>query len=417
MSASTATMVPKKGRPRVHISRADMEAHFDMPQPMAATKLGVSLSALKNACRKYEVARWPYRRRWFQDRTDRLRASPPESQESRPASPSETGISEGGRHATDEPEARVSRLMGLEGSSSRARFAEYESSASTSGAVQTAGGARRRRDKDRASDQPALPLAAAMHVAISLPDKSSNTNSGGSDNDDFTTFTTAAPPICPTGGVFGKKTFTTEAVGMCGGTCSGTSTSTGGGTGSSEDGCGSEDGSSNAQRTQRDGSADGSDCCSNTDSKDGKAPAGSVSTDRTDASRDSKSSSRRCSSRRSQSTSRSPEAGSTDAAKQPSSSSAGVRCENANASPDHWQDWMQNQQQHSSSSSSSSSQRLPRKRASGSPDSDGSSEGSGSGASDDSDFDKVLRSIGRGDSKLAVEQQARDATACLDMWI
>lgn len=49
-------------RAPVRFDLADLEALFELPQPDAARKLGISLTALKQACRKLGVQRWPYQR-------------------------------------------------------------------------------------------------------------------------------------------------------------------------------------------------------------------------------------------------------------------------------------------------------------------------------------------------------------------
>mmetsp|Transcript_18134 Transcript_18134/g.59563 ORF Transcript_18134/g.59563 Transcript_18134/m.59563 type:complete len:169 (-) Transcript_18134:22-528(-) len=51
-------------REELKISREDVEKFFDMPQPDAAVALGISLSTLKNVCRKIGVYRWPYQRQY-----------------------------------------------------------------------------------------------------------------------------------------------------------------------------------------------------------------------------------------------------------------------------------------------------------------------------------------------------------------
>jgi hypothetical protein len=52
----------RKGRPRVQVNVEAIEALFGIPQPLAAKTLGISLTALKQVCRKMGVARWPYQR-------------------------------------------------------------------------------------------------------------------------------------------------------------------------------------------------------------------------------------------------------------------------------------------------------------------------------------------------------------------
>lgn len=53
---------PRKGRPRVQVRIEAIRALFDLPQPRAASALGISLTALKSVCRKNGIERWPYQR-------------------------------------------------------------------------------------------------------------------------------------------------------------------------------------------------------------------------------------------------------------------------------------------------------------------------------------------------------------------
>ena len=55
-----AGAVPAKGRLPVELTRAAIEAFFGQPQPTAAQELGISLTALKQVCRRLGVERWPY---------------------------------------------------------------------------------------------------------------------------------------------------------------------------------------------------------------------------------------------------------------------------------------------------------------------------------------------------------------------
>lgn len=56
------TVFPEKGRLPVKIDRKTIESLFGMPQPNAARKLGISLTSLKQVCRKLGVTRWPCQR-------------------------------------------------------------------------------------------------------------------------------------------------------------------------------------------------------------------------------------------------------------------------------------------------------------------------------------------------------------------
>ena len=51
-----------KGRQPVELTRSAISAMFGMPQPHAARDLGISLTALKQVCRKLAIERWPYMR-------------------------------------------------------------------------------------------------------------------------------------------------------------------------------------------------------------------------------------------------------------------------------------------------------------------------------------------------------------------
>jgi hypothetical protein len=53
---------PRKGRPPVKVEEKAIRALFAVPQPSAAKALGISLTALKQVCRKLNIPRWPYQR-------------------------------------------------------------------------------------------------------------------------------------------------------------------------------------------------------------------------------------------------------------------------------------------------------------------------------------------------------------------
>jgi hypothetical protein len=56
------TVFPEKGRLPVKVDRKTIEDMFGMPQPHAARALGISLTSLKQVCRKLGVTRWPCQR-------------------------------------------------------------------------------------------------------------------------------------------------------------------------------------------------------------------------------------------------------------------------------------------------------------------------------------------------------------------
>jgi len=53
----------ERGRDPVVLERATIAQHFGLPQGEAAQELGISLTTLKQACRKLGVQRWPYTKR------------------------------------------------------------------------------------------------------------------------------------------------------------------------------------------------------------------------------------------------------------------------------------------------------------------------------------------------------------------
>ena len=59
---STTANVKKVGRPSLQLKRSAIEALFELPQPVAAQHLGVSVSRLKRECRKLGISLWPYKR-------------------------------------------------------------------------------------------------------------------------------------------------------------------------------------------------------------------------------------------------------------------------------------------------------------------------------------------------------------------
>ena len=52
----------KKGRPPARVDVERLRTMFGMPQPQAAQALGISLTTLKQVCRRLGLSRWPYRR-------------------------------------------------------------------------------------------------------------------------------------------------------------------------------------------------------------------------------------------------------------------------------------------------------------------------------------------------------------------
>jgi len=58
----TGGVAPEKGRAPMKVDIDQVRAHFGRPQSQAATELGLSLTALKQICRKLGVPRWPYQR-------------------------------------------------------------------------------------------------------------------------------------------------------------------------------------------------------------------------------------------------------------------------------------------------------------------------------------------------------------------
>jgi hypothetical protein len=57
----TDTM-PCRGRPAMTLNLEAVQAKFDLPQQEAARALGISVTSLKQVCRKLGVKRWPYHR-------------------------------------------------------------------------------------------------------------------------------------------------------------------------------------------------------------------------------------------------------------------------------------------------------------------------------------------------------------------
>ena len=57
--ASDPQQQPIKGRPPMHINRNTIDTLFGQPQAQAAQHLNISVTALKQICRKLGVTRWP----------------------------------------------------------------------------------------------------------------------------------------------------------------------------------------------------------------------------------------------------------------------------------------------------------------------------------------------------------------------
>jgi hypothetical protein len=58
-----ATPSTEKGRPPLKVGIESIQPLFGLPQKDAAKALGISLTALKQVCRKLGVVRWPYWRK------------------------------------------------------------------------------------------------------------------------------------------------------------------------------------------------------------------------------------------------------------------------------------------------------------------------------------------------------------------
>ena len=65
---ATAATACRRGRPMTTISKSDVTAVFNLPQPEAAFVFGISLSALKRVCRRVGIKRWPYQRNYVRRR-------------------------------------------------------------------------------------------------------------------------------------------------------------------------------------------------------------------------------------------------------------------------------------------------------------------------------------------------------------
>jgi hypothetical protein len=72
-------MFPEKGRLPVKVDRETIQTMFGMPQPDASRALGVSLTALKQVCRKLGITRWPYQRPCKRGKRYRSRITPASS--------------------------------------------------------------------------------------------------------------------------------------------------------------------------------------------------------------------------------------------------------------------------------------------------------------------------------------------------
>jgi hypothetical protein len=236
---------------------------FHLPQPMAAHELGVSLSALKTVCRRLEIMRWPYQRRFFQC-TDRLGSSPPRDSGSSSLPSATGGAANSHARNSDAVQMRAFFAGGSACLPSFSRSRPYPAptgpsaaSAHAQAAELTAGGPARRCGE------------MVMEVSeIGRQDQRANAphtmQSRGSEHDNLASSSRSVSGpmqrnahLCLSGGA-GPETFTCVGSGaVYGGGCSGTSASTGGG------GAGSSDGGTGGGTGSEDASEDGSDDCSN----------------------------------------------------------------------------------------------------------------------------------------------------------
>lgn len=104
MQADGVVQVFKRGKARKHvkeeavcITRPVLEELSNLPLPTAAARLGLSATALKGACRKLGIQRWPY---WVARRPAALhKQSPPALQDAG----TQTDLSFGGVYGCDVP--------------------------------------------------------------------------------------------------------------------------------------------------------------------------------------------------------------------------------------------------------------------------------------------------------------------------
>jgi hypothetical protein len=321
-------------RSRVFLQKADIMPLVNMPQSEAAALLGVSLTALKNACRRLNIARWPSQhRRFYQEKTDRLCASPPGRKDSPDASPWPSDRAAGPAHP------RAALTGGWEWLPSPSQSCPYPASAYHAAAAlaQTAGGPVRPKEIQLHSQR-----GEASHGQVAYTwCRDSDYDGRAGFVHGFTPTQNTAPSACPANDFWSSEIKCHEdaaAGSMYDGGCSGTSTSTGsGGIGSSEDG-GTGGGTGSSEDTSEDGN--GSDDCK-----------------------------------------------------------TGTNTYSINS----------NNKQGCAGGSQSSGAVSQSESGSGTPDF--------TGLPKELDFDRVLRNLGRGASKLIVEAKARDATACLDQWL
>ncbi|EKX53657.1 hypothetical protein GUITHDRAFT_100635 [Guillardia theta CCMP2712] len=78
-------VIPHKGRRPLVIDFSVLQSLFDIPQLQASKRLGISLTAMKQLCRKLGVSRWPYQKPGKKGKTIRRK-----SQQLSPAALGET---------------------------------------------------------------------------------------------------------------------------------------------------------------------------------------------------------------------------------------------------------------------------------------------------------------------------------------
>jgi hypothetical protein len=259
-AVQTAPSVMK--RSRVVLQKADVMRVTNMPQSEAADRLGVSITTLQKACRKLDIARWPYQRR-RQQQTDRLCASPPQAGSLRRDYPS---LFSSDRTERAIPPAKASG--GLEWPPSSSWCRPYPASADH--AAQIAGSPVRGRSATSIAKKswgPRTVLETQESIAINIQELSQdqmayNWSGGSSALSHGACFGKTPAHGCPTNDL-GSETSKPAGCGeevldsMYGGGCS-TSTG-GGGRGSSEDGGGTGGGTGASEDASEDGN--GSDDC------------------------------------------------------------------------------------------------------------------------------------------------------------
>lgn len=117
----------KAGRCTSDITYEELTKHFHLPTDKACKKLGVGLTILKRLCRRFGLARWPYKRPRKSDKNKSVAISSDRDDEIKESAPTDTASEEQEKHIKSDGSPRVDRCEVVENANTSMYQAKYVS--------------------------------------------------------------------------------------------------------------------------------------------------------------------------------------------------------------------------------------------------------------------------------------------------